>query len=85
VKAEVYIAGTGSYLPVDIVTNRELSKIVGLSPEYIERMTGIRERRRARPEEAASDLATYAGQSALQAAGIGGGDLRPHYSGNHLP
>lgn len=74
-KAEVYIAGTGSYLPADIVTNRELSKIVGLSPENIERMTGIRERRRARPDEATSDLATRAGQSALHAAGIGGEDV----------
>ncbi|MBI5096974.1 MAG: ketoacyl-ACP synthase III [Nitrospirae bacterium] len=66
----VYIAGTGSYLPDERITNEVLSGDIGLTPEDIVRMTGIKERRRAGPEEATSDLATHAAASALQAAGV---------------
>ena len=71
----VYIAGTGSYLPDERITNEALSVTTGLTPAEIVRMTGIRERRRARPEEATSDLATRAAVSALQAAGVEARDL----------
>lgn len=73
--SEVYIAGTGSYLPGIIITNEDIAGAVGLTPEDIVKMTGIRERRRARPEEATSDLATHAAISALNAAGIKAGDI----------
>ncbi|MBI5755940.1 MAG: ketoacyl-ACP synthase III [Nitrospirae bacterium] len=70
-----YIAGTGSYLPADIVTNEELANIIGLTPHDIEKRTGIRERRRAKEGEATSDLATHAAFSALHAAGIDAADV----------
>ena len=71
----VYIAGTGSYLPDERITNEALAGTTGLTPEEIVRMTGIKERRRARPEEAASDLATRAAASALQSAGVDARDI----------
>ncbi|MDZ4384386.1 MAG: hypothetical protein U0940_02775, partial [Nitrospirota bacterium] len=70
-----YITGTGSYLPDERITNEALAGTTGLTPEEIVRMTGIRERRRARPEEATSDLATRAAASALQAAGVDARDI----------
>ncbi len=70
-----YIAGTGAYLPANIVTNEDLAGTVRLAPEDIVKMTGIRERRRARPEEATSDLATHAAVSALHAAGLRAKDV----------
>jgi len=69
------IAGTGSYLPDPIVTNQDLGRGVGLSPEEIFKRTGIRERRRAAEGAAASDLATRAAERALEAASIQVGEL----------
>ena len=68
--ANIYIAGTGSYLPSTIVTNGEVSDTTGLTPEEIEKVTGIKERRRAANDEVTSDLATKAALTALDFAGI---------------
>ncbi len=62
------IIGTGSYLPQRVVSNQEIAGPLGISPEQIERLTGIRERRWAAEEEAASDMAICAGRQALAAA-----------------
>ena len=70
-----YITGTGSYLPDERITNEILAGTTGLTTEEIVRMTGIRERRRARPEEATSDLASRAAASALQSAGVDARDI----------
>jgi len=70
IKNTAYITGTGSYLPVDIVTNEELAVLTGLTPHEIERRTGIIERRRADKDEATSDLATHAALSAIKSAGV---------------
>lgn len=71
----IYIAGTGSYLPSYIVTNREVADTTGFAPEDIEKITGIKERRRARDDEATSDLATEAALAALYSAGIEAQDV----------
>ena len=73
--ANIYIVGTGSYLPATIVTNGEVSDTTGLSPEEIEKVTGIKERRRAAQDEATSDLATKAALAALDSAGIEAQDV----------
>ncbi|MBI5193912.1 MAG: ketoacyl-ACP synthase III [Nitrospirae bacterium] len=75
VNTNIYIAGTGSYLPSTIITNRNISDSTGVSSEDIEKMTGIQERRMAGRDEATSDLATKAAVSALESAGIKAGDL----------
>ncbi len=69
------IAGTGSYLPEKVITNFDLEKMVETSDEWIVSRTGIRERHMAAPEEATSDLATRAGRSALEMAGVDPSDL----------
>lgn len=43
----VRIAGTGVYLPKQVVTNHDLAKIVNTSDEWIRQRTGIVERRKA--------------------------------------
>jgi 3-oxoacyl-[acyl-carrier-protein] synthase-3 len=52
-----------------VVTNDDLSKVVETSDEWIRERTGIRERRKAAEDEAASDLAVAAARRALAAAG----------------
>lgn len=69
------IIGTGAYAPRRIMTNHDLKKIVETTDTWIAERTGIRERRIAADDEAASDLAVKAAQSALQAAGVNGRDV----------
>jgi 3-oxoacyl-[acyl-carrier-protein] synthase-3 len=57
------------------LTNFDLEKMVDTSDEWILTRTGIRERRMAAPEEAASDVALRAAQAALESAGVKPGDL----------
>ncbi len=68
------IIGTGSYMPVRMVTNDDLAKVVDTSDEWIAERTGIRQRRIA-VEESASYMAVEAAKRALENAGIGPGDL----------
>jgi len=63
------ITGVGAYLPEDVVTNADLAKFVDTSDEWIQERTGIKERRRARPDQPTSDLAVEAARRALAAAG----------------
>ncbi len=71
----VRFAGTGSFVPDRILTNSDLEKIVDTSDEWIVTRTGIRERRIAPPEMAASDLGLPAAEQALKDAGITAKDL----------
>ncbi|MHB9854588.1 3-oxoacyl-ACP synthase III family protein [Streptomyces krungchingensis] len=64
------IIGVGSYLPEAIISNAEIGRGAGVSDEWIVRKTGIRERRRAAPHEATSDLAVAAAERALEGAGL---------------
>jgi len=64
------VLGCGAYLPERIVTNAELSEQLETSDEWIQKRTGIRERRIAAPGELTSDLARRASEEALQRAGL---------------
>jgi len=64
------IAGTGSYLPAQILTNAELAQRVETSDEWIRTRTGIGQRHIAAPGEQTSDLALAAARGALAAAEI---------------
>jgi len=64
------ITGTGFDVPDQVMTNADLEKMVDTSDEWITARTGIKERRIARPEQAASDLALRAAQRALDDAGV---------------
>jgi 3-oxoacyl-[acyl-carrier-protein] synthase III len=63
------ITGIGAYVPEKVLTNDDLSRMVETSDEWITERTGIRERRIAAPDEAASDLALPAARAALEQAG----------------
>ena len=63
------IIGTGSYLPLNKVTNEDLSKLVETSDEWIVTRTGIKERR-VTDEESVTDLAVKAGEQAIEQAKI---------------
>ncbi|MDY6992911.1 MAG: 3-oxoacyl-ACP synthase, partial [Pseudomonadota bacterium] len=69
------IIGTGSYLPARIVTNQELEQWVETTDQWIVARTGIRQRHLAAPEQSTCDLAEYAAQKALIAAGISAASL----------
>ncbi|MEQ8824589.1 MAG: beta-ketoacyl-ACP synthase III [Filomicrobium sp.] len=71
----VRFAGFGHYAPQRVVVNAEIEQRLGLEPGWIERRTGIRERRWAADGEKLSDMAVAAGRMALDAAGDAGGDV----------
>jgi len=75
VSAYSKVAGTGSYLPAKVLTNRELERMVDTTDEWIYTRTGIRQRHVAADEEKTSDLALAASRRALDAAGIAAADL----------
>lgn len=60
----------GGYAPSQILSNSDLEKMVDTSDEWIEKRTGIKERRIASAEEATSDLGVKAALIAIERAGI---------------
>jgi 3-oxoacyl-[acyl-carrier-protein] synthase III len=69
------IAGTGSYLPKKILTNKDFEKMVDTTDEWIFTRTGIRERHVAAKGEHTSDLALEAAKNAIISAGIEASDI----------
>ena len=69
------ITGTGSYLPEKILTNLDLERMVDTSDEWIRTRTGITQRHIASEDQVASDLALYACQNAMKAAGVTSKDI----------
>jgi 3-oxoacyl-[acyl-carrier-protein] synthase-3 len=70
-----FITGYGSALPERVVTNAELAPMLGVTPDWIEANSGIRERRWVDADQAASDLAVAAVRDALSDAGTGAEDV----------
>ena len=70
------IAGTGRYLPAEVLTNDDLVRRgVETSDEWVRTRTGIGQRHVAAEGEATSDLALAASRQALAAAGLAPGDV----------
>ena len=63
------IAGTGMYVPENIVTNDDLSKLVETNDEWIRTRVGI-ERRHISVDETTADMAVKAAEAALENSGI---------------
>ncbi|MDE7415340.1 MAG: ketoacyl-ACP synthase III [Lachnospiraceae bacterium] len=70
----IRITGTGSALPEKIVTNFDLEKLVETSDEWIQKRTGIAERRIS-DGETVSTLAADACRKALEMAGKNAGEV----------
>ncbi|MEW6581718.1 MAG: beta-ketoacyl-ACP synthase III [Actinomycetota bacterium] len=69
------LVAVGSYVPERVLTNADLEEMVDTSDEWIVARTGIRERRVAAPDQAASDLGILAARDVLAAAGMDGADV----------
>ena len=69
------LAALGGYAPETVVTNDDIARRVETSDEWIVTRTGIRERRYAAPDQAASDLAVVAAERILESAGVEGAEL----------
>ncbi|QKY68601.1 beta-ketoacyl-ACP synthase III [Lentibacillus sp. CBA3610] len=71
----VGLLGTGHYVPSNVVSNKDLEKIVDTNDEWIRTRTGIEERRIADDDMDTSDMAFYAAQNALEVANMTARDL----------
>ena len=65
------IAGIGMYVPSNVVTNNDLTKLMDTTDEWIQERTGIQERRYAhRTEETTTTMGVEAAKIAIERAGI---------------
>ena len=69
------VTGIGASLPKKIVTNKDLTKIVDTTEEWIVERTGIQERRIASDNETTSSLGAEAAKIALQNAKLKNKDI----------
>jgi len=69
------IAGTGSYLPEKVVTNKDLEKTMDTSDDWIRERTGIERRHVAAEGETTSDMGLVAAQRAMEMAGVQAADI----------
>src|SRR6187549_2545180 len=70
------IIGTGSYVPEKVLTNQDLSRMLGEDiDEFVSQVIGIKERHICDVNESTADLATAAARKALVAANVSADDL----------
>jgi 3-oxoacyl-[acyl-carrier-protein] synthase-3 len=69
------ILSVSTELPPDRVTSAELADRLGITEDWILTRTGIRERRRAAPDDRLADYAARAGATALARAGVQAADV----------
>src|SRR5229473_4850796 len=69
------ILGTGHSYPEGILTNAELERMVETSDDWITTRTGIKQRRKAGPDEYTSQFAVRASKEAIKHAGIRAHDI----------
>jgi 3-oxoacyl-[acyl-carrier-protein] synthase III len=71
-----YIKGLGFYVPDNVVTNHDLTKIMDTTDEWIQERTGILERRHINtPEENTTSMGVKAAKVAIERAGIDKNDI----------
>ena len=68
------LASTGAYVPPHVVKNSDLEKIMDTSDEWIQKRSGIQERRWVKDETTLS-MAVAASQQALDKAGLKADDI----------
>lgn len=71
------ITGIGHYVPENVVTNDDLSKVIETNDEWIQERTGIKERRHLGKHSGVttSDLGTKAAEMAIKNAGLSAKDI----------
>lgn len=69
------IAGTGSYLPEKVLTNKDLEAMMDTSDDWIRERTGICRRHIAAEGERTSDMGVEAARRAMDMAGVTAADI----------
>ena len=70
------ITGLGYYVPDNVVTNDDLSKVMDTSDEWIQERTGIKERRHVvKGEDTTTSMGVKAAKIAIERAGIDKDDI----------
>ena len=69
------IRGTGSYVPDQVLSNADLTRMVDTSDEWITKRTGIKERRILPKDLTTSDMCREAAKRALADAGLEAKDI----------
>ena len=70
------ITGLGYYVPDNVVTNDDLSKIMDTNDEWIQERTGIQERRHIIPgKDTTTTMGVKAAQIAIERAGVSKEDI----------
>ena len=70
------IAGLGYYVPSNVVTNEDLSKIMDTNDEWIQERTGIQERRQIiRGEDTTTTMGVKAARIAIERSGVAMEDI----------
>ena len=70
------ISGLGYYVPENVVTNDDLSKIMNTNDEWIQERTGIKERRHViRGEDTTTSMGVKAAEIAIQRANVAKEDI----------
>jgi len=70
------ITGLGYYVPDNVVTNDDLSKIMDTNDEWIQERTGIQERRHIVPgEDTTTTMGVKAARIAIERSGIAAADI----------
>ena len=75
VRTRAVLAGVGSYLPAQVVTNVDLASRVDTSDAWIRERTGIRQRHLAAEHETSAYMGAQAARAALADAGVAGVDV----------
>ena len=70
-----HVTGWGRYAPAQVLTNKDLERMVDTSDEWIVTRTGIRERRVAAANETTASMAAVASLRAIRTAGIDPDDI----------
>lgn len=70
----IFVAGTGKYVPSQVITNDDLAKIVETSDEWISERTGIKERRFSNGEQTWY-MAKTAAQDAVNNANLDANEI----------
>jgi len=69
------VTGWGRYAPAQVLTNKDLERMVDTTDEWITSRTGIRERRVAAAHETTASMSAVAGLRAIRTAGIDPDDI----------
>ena len=70
------IAGLGYYVPENVVTNDDLSKIIDTNDEWIQERTGIQERRHIiKGEDTTTSMGVKAAKIAIERSGVAAADI----------